>query len=196
MELWKDIQHGKCCYCEAKIYENGTHHRAGDVGHFRPKNGYIQDLMANLLIKPSYIWLVYDWDNLLYACQVCNNLPNKGNKFPLLDDTLRAKSPTDDIQVEEPYLINPSQENPEDHFSFREEFIVPKSVRGAVSIKILGLDRSGLNEQRADYLKLIQKSAKFLGITGDAAIDAEIVQYINDYKKSSEKFSAMIRANF
>ena len=60
-------QHEKCCFCEADFTANGY----GDVEHFRPKSGY-QTVVKGPLIKPGYYWLAYDWSNLLFSCQVCN----------------------------------------------------------------------------------------------------------------------------
>lgn len=197
-ELWLTIQHGKCCYCESKLYEKAEHQKAGDVEHFRPKNGYKQDINSETILKPSYYWLAYEWDNLLFACEVCNNKPYKENKFPLIDDTKRAKSHLDSIGQEEPYLLNPAKENPEEHIAFRQEFIIPKSVRGGVSIKILGLDRKGLNEARREYLERA-KNILDLYLYLDHLpenLRKQVENNIREYKQSNQPFSAMIRANF
>ncbi|MDQ2687964.1 MAG: hypothetical protein M3Y28_08875, partial [Armatimonadota bacterium] len=58
-----DAQHGKCCYCERVIGEDG------DVEHFRPKAAVCQG--AGLPQEtPGYYWLAYDWDNFLLACPI------------------------------------------------------------------------------------------------------------------------------
>ncbi len=61
----KDMQHGKCCFCESKI----THIAYGDVEHFRPKKAVLQD---GQLERPGYYWLAYTWENLLFSCELCN----------------------------------------------------------------------------------------------------------------------------
>lgn len=198
-ELWVEIQHGKCCYCESKLYEKADHQKAGDVEHFRPKDGYKQDIGSETILKPSYYWLAYDWDNLLFSCEVCNNKPYKENKFPLIDDTQRAKNYHEDINKEKPYLINPAKENPDEHLTFRQEFIVPKSARGKVTIAILGLDRLGLNQSRKDYLGRLQNTILKLVPHLDKLpenLRIEVKNTILEYKKSDQAFSAMIRANF
>lgn len=58
--------HGKCAYCESKI----TAIYSGDIEHFRPKAGYIND--NEPLNKPGYYWLAAEWENLLLACPFCN----------------------------------------------------------------------------------------------------------------------------
>ena len=72
-------QHDKCAFCESKI----THIAYGDVEHFRPKAGYRQE-PKDPLVRPGYYWLAYEWSNLLFCCQLCNQR-FKGNHFPLAD---------------------------------------------------------------------------------------------------------------
>jgi uncharacterized protein (TIGR02646 family) len=146
-ELLIDSHHGKCCYCEAAF----THVAHGDVEHFRPKAGWVQD--KEPLNKPGYYWLAYDWDNLLFSCQICNQT-HKRNHFPLLDAATRANSHQQAIAVEQPVLIHPANENPEDFISFREEIpvAVNGNTRGEGTIKKLGLDRESLNEKRRSVL--------------------------------------------
>ncbi|MDX0518544.1 HNH endonuclease [Sinorhizobium medicae] len=55
---------GKCAYCEAST-DVVAH---GDVEHFRPKS--------------TYWWLAYDFDNYVFACQICNQI-YKGDNFPI-----------------------------------------------------------------------------------------------------------------
>lgn len=55
---------GKCAYCEAPT-DVVAH---GDVEHFRPKS--------------TYWWLAYDFDNYVFACQICNQI-YKGDNFPI-----------------------------------------------------------------------------------------------------------------
>ena len=91
-------QHGKCCFCEMKIADEG------DVEHFRPKSGYRQRT-GDRLGRPGYYWLAYEWSNLLLACSSCNQR-FKRNLFPLADPSQRAESHAADINLEEPLLIN------------------------------------------------------------------------------------------
>jgi uncharacterized protein (TIGR02646 family) len=61
---------GKCAYCEAPT-DTVAH---GDVEHFRP--------------KATYWWLAYCWDNLLFACQICNQ-SHKRLQFPVAGRRMR-----------------------------------------------------------------------------------------------------------
>ena len=78
------MQYSKCCFCEKDLEDED-----GAVEHFRPKGGY---KLANKskLIKPGYYWLGYEWSNLFFVCSRCNSAGNKGNFFPLLDESKRA----------------------------------------------------------------------------------------------------------
>ena len=136
------IQDYKCCFCESKI----GHISYGDVEHFRPKGGGVQN--DEKINKPGYYWLSYQWSNLLLSCQICNQRYKK-NYFPLLPYSTRAISHHDDIKIEQPVFINPADEEAEALITFNEE--IPKAVndneRGNERIKKLGLDRELLNEK-------------------------------------------------
>lgn len=140
-------QEGKCCFCEAKI----DHISYGDVEHFRPKGGWVQN--EEPLNTPGYYWLAYEWDNLFLSCQLCNQR-HKRNYFPLINPNERALSHHHDLNLESPYFIHPTHENPEDFIEFAEE--VPKGRdmgnRGKNTIAALGIDREKLNEQRREKL--------------------------------------------
>lgn len=64
----------KCAYCEAST--SVVAH--GDVEHFRPKS--------------IYWWLAYDFDNYLFACQICNQL-HKKDFFPVSPQEERLPPP-------------------------------------------------------------------------------------------------------
>lgn len=66
------IQHKKCVFCEAKV----TALSPGDVEHYRPKGGFVQH-DGEPLTQPGYYWLAYDWSNLFFSCQVCNQTYKK-----------------------------------------------------------------------------------------------------------------------
>jgi uncharacterized protein (TIGR02646 family) len=140
----KRAQHDKCALCESKI----THVQYGDVEHFRPKAGYRQE-PDDPLVRPGYYWLAYDWSNLLFCCQLCNQR-FKGNHFPLADPARRAKSHRDDVSQEEPLLINPATEDPAAFLEFRENVIraIGDNPRGDATIKVFGLDCGELDGHR------------------------------------------------
>ncbi len=133
-------QHDKCAFCESKV----SHIAYGDVEHFRPKAGYRQG-PNDPLVRPGYYWLAYEWSNLLFCCQLCNQR-FKGNHFPLIDDTQRAKSHHDDIKNEQPLFIHPAIEDPSDFLEFDKEYLcaIDDNARGKATIEALGLNRDKL----------------------------------------------------
>ena len=149
-------QYDKCCYCES--YFSSTSY--GDVEHFRPKGGYQQDA-ADALHKPGYYWLAYEWDNLYFACQLCNQR-YKGNQFPLADAASRACSHQYSLAAEQPLLPDPATEDPAAHLTFEQDAAVALDGRGATCIRVFGLDRPELIQRRIDKLKTL-KHAYFLG---------------------------------
>lgn len=154
-ERLRTDQHDKCCYCES--YFSSTSY--GDVEHFRPKAGYQQDA-ADALHKPGYYWLAYDWHNLYFACQLCNQR-HKGNLFPLANPARRAASHQTSLAAEQPLLPDPATEDPAAHLTFDQDTAVALDERGAACIRVFGLDRPELIRRRIDKLKAL-KQARFL----------------------------------
>jgi uncharacterized protein (TIGR02646 family) len=193
-------QHDKCAYCEAK----GSHVAHGDVEHFRPKGGY-QETRDTLLIKPGYYWLAYDWSNLLFCCQICNQT-HKRNQFPLVDESRRARSHKHAIHAEEPLLIDPSSEDPAKFMDFHEEYIraIDGDKRGEATIAALGLNRDKMIERRRDALaklKLLVKSRDRLADQISQQPNAELIhlldeitRHLQDCVSSAGEYAAMARA--
>ena len=144
-------QHGKCAFCESKV--KAVAH--GDVEHFRPKAG-CQQHATDELGKPGYYWLAYEWSNLLFSCQMCNQ-QGKKNLFPLDNPADRATCHHDDLAKEAPLLIDPTHLDPESLIGFREEVAFPRNGNsvGKATIEILGLNRETLREERRDRLNLL-----------------------------------------
>lgn len=144
------FQNNKCCYCEKSLVDIFV-----DVEHFRPKTG-IKINGQRTLRRPGYFWLAYSWDNLLLACEFCNRV-HKKNYFPLESESDRASVTHRDTVGEVPLLINPAHEDPETHIGFRDEypFAIGGSVKGKMTIELVGLDRETLNEKRRSHLVLV-----------------------------------------
>ncbi len=199
----RKAQHDKCAFCESKV----SHIAYGDVEHFRPKAGYRQR-PDGPLVRPGYYWLAYEWSNLFFCCPLCNQR-FKRNHFPLTDDTRRAISHHDRIEVEEPLLIHPALEDPAEFLEFDGEYVRPVNgnSRGVATIGILGLNREEIAEKRRHVLGLIkdliacrelfaiqvkdhpdQEYLKRL-----AAIDERLDWYEKVYRSDSAEYAAMIR---
>lgn len=145
-------QHGKCAFCESKF----THVGYGDVEHFRPKAAF-QQRAKDKLVRPGYYWLAYEWSNLFFSCQLCNQ-SFKRNLFPLRNPRQRARIHRDDLQVERPLLLDPSMVDPETILSFREEtvYAISGNHLGRTTIHVFGLNRKELLEARRERFEIIQ----------------------------------------
>jgi uncharacterized protein (TIGR02646 family) len=158
-----DAQHDKCCFCESKI----SHISYGDVEHFRPKAGWVQN-QGDTLSRPGYYWLAYDWSNLFLSCQLCNQR-HKRNLFPLQNSDDRAASHDDPLDAEMPMFIKPDEEDPEQYISFRAEYAyaIDDNPYGLETIESLQLNREELVEMRRDRLSKLS----LLKIGGELAAD-------------------------
>jgi uncharacterized protein (TIGR02646 family) len=202
-------QHDKCAFCESKV----SHIAHGDVEHFRPKAGYRQG-PEDPLVQPGYYWLAYEWTNLLFSCQLCNQR-FKRNHFPLTDPNRRARSHNDDISYEQPLLIDPAVEDPAQFLEFRENrvYAIGNNARGETTIEIFGLNRKELVDMRLAWFlwfreliplviqlintreKIVRKAIKHPSseLTEDLnSINKRIEQFIG----RSAQYTAMVRAVF
>jgi uncharacterized protein (TIGR02646 family) len=151
-----------CAYCETN-YQAGS---PGDVEHYRPKSAVITPTGK----KRGYWWLASTWENLLPSCKRCNSrerhkhgrgpvrVSGKGTHFPLVDEDARATAPGEEAQ-EEPLLLHPYYDDPNEHLEFVEEGLLrPRqgSVRGRETIELLGLNRDGLLQARRDHLVTVE----------------------------------------
>lgn len=161
-ERLKLMQHKKCAFCESSF----EHISYGDVEHFRPKGGWVQEA-EDELERPGYYWLAYDWENLFLSCQLCNQRFKK-NLFPLVDPSKRARTHHDHLAHEEPLLIDPARDEPDDHIYFDRERIRAWTEKGATTIRVLGLDRRELNKMRQErYAELRLIFANIAGVLAD-----------------------------
>lgn len=188
-----NAQHNKCAYCETL---NPTSHDV--VEHFRPKNGW-QQKRGDSLSKPAYFWLGYEWKNLLFACDLCNDAAHKGNLFPLANPSQRADAANPDVANEKPLLINPYTIDPDRHIEWNRDIPRPrnKSRRGSKSIEVFGLDHDGrMMDQRRQYFGEIELSIKLAdALPLDNPLRKEIVMKLFCSIEDAAPWAAMIRAN-
>jgi len=193
-EQLRRAQHDKCAFCEAKV----THVAYGDVEHFRPKAGFRQRA-KDALGRPGYYWLAYTWENLLFACQICNQR-HKQNAFPLQNPAKRARTHQDPLPDEKPTFVDPAAEDPAPLISFREEVPFGKNRRGTATIKALGLERAPLKERRKDLLDALRANFVIAHVLSavEAAVLSEEVRDAKDVLQraldDAGEFAAMVRA--
>ena len=159
-ERLTELYMNKCGYCETNPIPGSDLER----DHYRPR-GKLNDDESH----PGYYWLVYEWTNLVPACRICNN--TKLNRFPI--DASKGKRvsepPMDngsldmeacrvDSEIhlaEEPLLLNPVVDKPENHLTFLPDGNVEsKSQKGKTTIEICKLDRDELIYARKGLINL------------------------------------------
>lgn len=146
----KADQHDKCGFCEAVFDANV----AGDVEHYRPKGAV---MTAAGRIHPGYYWIGYAWENLSYACPDCNEY-RKRDLFPLSDENARARDHHDDLDAEEPLLLDPyGAREPRQHIVFVGEAATGRTPEGRTTIDVLALSRTSLARDRLDHLRNLSR---------------------------------------
>lgn len=159
-----ELFHGKCAYCESRI----GHTQPMDIEMFRPKGAVVEAPE-----HPGYWWLANDWDNLLPACIDCNRqrvhgtkhrqMSGKGNRFPLVDETTRVYEPGDPLDAEEPLLLDPCVDHPDDHLAFDWDGTVSgRTERGQTTITVLGLNRPGLVDARSATAAVARRNIRLV----------------------------------
>ena len=113
-----------CCYCESRITVSGYRR----IEHLKPRVKFPEEC--------------YSWDNLHYACEVCNG--HKG----------------DDWDYAYP-ILDPCIDIPMNHLEFRNHLLFARDSdpRGKVTIQHVGLNRDNLAEARLRILSQILEIA-------------------------------------
>ena len=187
----------KCAYCESSLDISGR----DQIDNFRPKAG-ARGFEKTEYAPMHYWWLAYEWDNLLIACQICNQ-KYKRDFFPVEDESRRAEfGATGDDLLEEPsLLIDPCHDNPSDHLEFEEGGLVKElSKKGYVTIEILGLNRQELVERRKEVSS--QLSLQLNGLMDESYVDnkqrSNLVAYVDELfsEHPTQEFVAIQRTVF
>ncbi|MBB1152510.1 hypothetical protein [Amycolatopsis dendrobii] len=106
-KAFDEFSYGKCWYTESKNPGSDD-----DIDHFRPKGRVAEDDEHE-----GYYWLAFDWTNLRLSCHRANRprvnpdtgeSSGKADHFPLIDPTKRAYVETDEIRLEQPTLLDPT----------------------------------------------------------------------------------------
>jgi hypothetical protein len=205
-------QSNKCAYCENLLITNPP-----EVDHYAPK-GEIEELLSlgqeksgliNVIGRKTrsiytlgYWWMAYQWNNYLMVCDRCNSAW-KGSIFPVANIP-RKKPPKSEDEVhiegwpwlrETPLLINPFDaiDLPSHHFAygiFGE--IIGLTRMGLETIKICGLDRPSLRQQRRTVYEQNQKRLKNLAIAPDS-LKPFIINDILDAENDRATFAGVVR---
>jgi 5-methylcytosine-specific restriction endonuclease McrA len=177
----------KCGYCETKVNAAGYL----TIDHYRPKKKVIEDTT-----HPGYYWLGYEWTNFVPACHGCNSA--KGYHFPIDSQNggIRVMGPpmTADQQLdfdaclvdskihqeEQPLLLHPIVDIPQQHLIFLPDGTVKGSTRrGNITVQVCGLCRGDLVTDRKDFIDRIFKA---LALSFRQFIDNEITKDVLYYE--------------
>lgn len=159
-----EMFHGKCAYCESKI----THVDYGHIEHFKPKSNV------------KYSNYVFEWENLLLACGMCNSSEHKADKFP--------------DESEGGPLVNPCEDDPKEHFNFLYDHVskittvIGKTQRGEVTEKLLALNRHELRTYRSKQVRKIY----VLSLLAQSDLEAKAL--FQEAQLDSAEYSAFSRA--
>lgn len=186
----KNDQVNKCCFCESKV----SHVAFGDVEHFRPKKGFKQNGNDNLG-RPGYYWLAYEWKNLFFSCQICNQR-HKKNLFPLINNHNRCLNHKGNLNSEEPMFIDPSTDDPEEYIAFRKEvpYAINGNARGRITIKELGLDRPDLDNIRYDKYETFEVIYHLSNGDPNKSQTQKAIALLQKSAQKSAQFSSMIKS--
>lgn len=175
----KDLQNNKCCYCEGKV----TAHGFGSVEHYRPKAA-VRQTRSSQREYPGYYWLAYSWDNLYFCCDVCNN--KKLEIFPLQATHERARSHNDDLDIEQPLVLNPGgDEDPQDHIKFKGARAAGEAstLIGRKTIEIVDLNREDLIESRLEHFNFLKSLIDMIKISDARNTSGKNLNRINNARQ-------------
>lgn len=163
----------KCWYTEAP--QAGTD---VDVDHFRPKKR-VQETLTGTAPHGGYWWLAFCLQNYRFSCIVANRrrtdietgmTGGKADHFPLCEELKRAKTPTCDLEEEQPVLLDPLKATDVQLLAFKpdgeamprfsEKKHARKFFRADKSIEYYNINHSDFVRSRIDLRDNIDKDVK------------------------------------
>lgn len=139
-----------------------AHVSSPHVEHYRPKSKFLDQMFV--------------WQNWLLSCGRCND--KKWAHFPDCDG--------------QPCLLDPTTEDPNENIDFLGAQILDKTLRGAETIKLIGLNRTPLVEERAHWLMTI--NFLLLLLCGMSEIYTEVRELLIWSMQPDAPYTAMTRA--
>ncbi len=112
-KIWQDLKPNLAALKKDKCWYSESRNPTADknVDHFRPKNRVEEDATHE-----GYWWLAFTPRNFRYSSQWCNQRRvddvnqtsgGKADHFPLCPHSFRARHEGDDIELEDPELLDP-----------------------------------------------------------------------------------------
>jgi len=184
-----DLFHGKCAYCESDIDHSGFL----DIEHYRPRQGAAD--LAGTKAQHHYVWLSYEWDNLLISCTPCTSVRGKGSGlfFPVLGERAPILASVDECrQVEQPLLIDPCFDRPEQHLQFLANGqCVATTDRGRATIEVHDLNRGLLVEARHETWARVESLMRLMPSAG-----VSVAPQLRQLVSGEQPYTATARASF
>jgi hypothetical protein len=216
-EVWRKLKaplgkltKDKCWYSEAR--QVGTDR---DVDHYRPKNA------VSGTDHPGYYWLAFDKTNYRYSCIFCNRrredeetgeIGGKYDYFPLWNEERRALTPNDDLDLEQPLLLDPCKagdpqllafaDNGEAMPRYSEEKYPRLHERARKTIETYHLNHSDFVGARIELMRrlegLVKRAERFWkrldeGNTDNEAAYSNVIDDILDCIDPDAEFSAFAK---
>ena len=196
--------YGKCAYCQSEVGAPNDE----EIEHYRPK-GSVRGTDHS-----GYWWLASQWTNLLLSCTGCNQgrkqhlvtpqmteaeylaliaapprqTVGKHEQFPIAGQ--RSLCETDDHDLEDALLIEPTVRDPAEHLSWSIKYhysvVLPahgvngESLYGATTIEVCALNRSKLVEARTGLLQQLRMLRTQILERLQADDSPEAVRYARD----------------
>jgi hypothetical protein len=196
---------GKCAYCESYL----KHFHNPDIDHYRPKAGVTDENDAPVVVdygkgpEPhrGYYWKGYSVDNLLPACEICNQPSTiatekvgKHMRFPV--DGAYARSDAD-IAAERPMILNPFVDHPELEIEvdLNDGTLNPRggSKRAEVTIKVFGLNvRDQLRERRLGKIREVR--ALLTELLHNPTRRSDVLRELHAMKRGRGEYTIVVRA--
>jgi len=183
--LIRGLYKNKCAYCEQRVEQS-------HVEHYRPKQ--------------TYYWLAFSWDNLLCACDDCNQFKSTNFRINGLRATLavglnsikniNTLSASYDLS-ELPDMVNPEVTDPAGQLVFdKDGKISSPNARFDYTIDKCQIDRTYLRDYRKKVFDdFIEGLKEEISLTADKAqqvnaINTLVRKFISESKKPDNEYLA------
>lgn len=174
----------RCAFCTTPIGAEFSVHR------LRPNQGSIS--FDGGVDRRSYYWLAYAWENLYPACGECSTA--QGRQFPVYNSRAKPGTAGRDLHTEEPALLDPCHDNPEDHLIYLPTGqVAGKTPRGEITVDTFALNRPVLIDARRSALAAISPQLDALVRSATRFESAETELHLRGLFDLSPPFAAMRR---
>ncbi len=130
--------------------------------------------IEHLKPKSKFPELSFEWNNLNWCCSKCNIA--KGTKWN-----------------ETHLILDPSIDEPKEHFAFYQDTIIAKSDRGKTTIDHANLNRSKLVEARGKILARAIDLIVMIKETNDSNIQTKLRSHLDLFAQEGEEYCSFIQ---